>query len=84
MTAYNYTSDIGIISRQSICMCERVHRRFSFTTACDLYFSRDLISSSRVTALWWKGVLRAPLTRRAILAGAQAPGSTTHVRQVKE
>jgi hypothetical protein len=40
-------------------------------------------ASSRTTALSWRVGLRAPMTRRAMLAGAQAPYRATHERQVK-
>jgi hypothetical protein len=37
----------------------------------------------KTVVLLWTGGLRAPVTRRAMLTGASAPGRDTHVRQSK-
>jgi hypothetical protein len=42
-----------------------------------------LIASSRTIALSWRRSLRAPMTQKTVLAGAQALGKATHARHVK-
>jgi hypothetical protein len=46
-------------------------------------YAQYMTHSSRIIALSWRGVLRTPMTKRVMLAGALAAGSATHARQAK-